>query len=84
MLRVSGAFDVLICGFVKEREESYSYVTDVLDNAIVHDGVSAEDERVIVDGRDRCGRGGTNVCEQSCGAGVGADAVEDEVVRWGH
>lgn len=84
MLRVSGAFDVLVCGFVKEREESNSNVTDILDNAIVHDCVPSEDEGVVVDGRDGGGGGGTNMCEQSCGAGVGADAMEDEVIRWGH
>ena len=84
VLRVSGAFDVLICGFVKEREESYAYVTDVLDNAIVHDCVPAEDEGVVVDRRDGRGGGGADVGEQSGGAGVGADAMEDEVVRWGH
>ena len=82
MLRVSGAFDVLVGGFVEEREESYSDVTDVLDDAVVHDGVATEYEGVVVDGRDGCSGGGTNVREQSGGAGICTDAVEDEIVRW--
>lgn len=82
VLRVGGAMDVLVRGLGEQLEQWAADVGEVGDDAVVHEGVAAEDERVVVDRGDRRGaRGGADVGEDGRRRRVGADGVEVGVVH---
>ncbi len=80
VFRVRGAVDVLVRGFLNQWEHGAADVGEVGDQAVVHDGVAAEGEGVIVDRGHGRARGGADVCEDGCRGRVGADGVEVGVV----
>lgn len=80
VLRVGGALDVLIGRLFNQVEHGPADVGEVGDQAVVHDGVAAKHERMVVDGGDRRARGGADVREQRRRRRVAADAVEVGVV----
>lgn len=82
MLRVGGAVDILIGGFREELEQRAADVGETGDDAVVHEGVPAKRERVVVDrGHGRGSRRGANMCEHGRCGRVGADGVEVGVVH---
>ncbi len=67
MFGVCAAVDVLVCGFFDFKKDFALDVNEVGDYAVVHDGVPAEDEGVVVDWcYGRCGRC-SDVAEYCCG-----------------
>ena len=80
VLRVGRALEITVGGVVHAGAHVARDVHVVLEEAVVHEDMAAEGERVIVH-RDHGGGGGcANVGEEGLGRGVGADVQEVAVV----
>lgn len=83
VLRVRGALDVFVLWLGQQGEHDATDVRKVGDEAVVHDGVPAKGEGVVVDGGDRRPRRGADVRKHGRRRRVAAYAVEVGVVgRW--
>lgn len=83
MLGVGGAGDVGVGVGGEEVAEGAADGQEVGDGAVVHEGVAAEGEGVVVDACGGGGGGGADVGEAGRCAGVGADGAEVGVVERG-
>lgn len=77
---VRGAVDVLVGGFLDQVEHRAADLGEVGDQTVVHDGVAAENEGVVVDCGHGSPGGGPDVGEDGGRGRVAADAVEVGVV----
>ena len=82
VLGIGGAFDVFEAVTVEEVEQVSADRVDAGDYTIVHDGVSAEDERMVVDGCDGGCSGCSYMSKQSVCGGVGTDGMKIVIVGW--
>ena len=81
-LRVGGAHNAAVGVGADLDGEAALDVVKVGDDAVVHEGVAAEDEGVVVDlGDGGAARGGADVGEHARRGGVRADRVQDGVRR---
>lgn len=81
MFGVGGAGDVRVGVGRQEVAEGPADGEEVGDEAVVHEGVAAEGEGVVVDGGGGGGGGGADVCEAGRRRRVGADGAEVQVVE---
>lgn len=82
MLGVRRAVDVGVAVVVHEFAHVARDGDEVCHDAVVHECVPAEDERVVVHLDDWRGGCGADVREARFGSGVCADAFEVEIVGW--
>ena len=80
VLGVGGALDGAVGGVVHELAHVAGDFDVVLEEAVVHEDVAAEGERVVVHGDDGGGGGGPDVGEKGFRGHVGADVQEILVV----
>ena len=83
MLRIRTPLDIRITVIVHQLAHIPRYLDKVRNSAVVHDGVAAKDEGMIVD-RGNCGGGcGADMGEDGSAGGVGADGAEVCIVERG-
>ena len=80
MLRVRTATDVGVRVLIQRLAQFAGDLRKIGQNAIVHEGVPAKDERVVVHAGDGGGGGGADMCETGGRGGVGADGAEVGIV----
>ena len=83
MLGVGGAVDAGVVVIVHQFAHVSFDGHKIRNGAVVHDGVTAEHEWVVVNRGDGCRCRGSDVSEDSFASGVGTDALEVEIMeRW--
>ena len=83
MLGIGAAFDVFVCRSAHFLAQLKLQNGKVCNGAVVHETVPAEDERVIVDWRDRRPARCTYVSHEDTSLCIGANRAEVQIVRRG-
>lgn len=81
MLRVSATFDGQVCRSAHLLTQLELENGEVGNGTIVHEAMSAKDERMVVDRSDRCSARGTYVRHEHSCLCIGADRAEVQIVR---